>query len=242
MSASTDKIKEYVNELSFSGRFLIVNLKSKDIYFFGDFEVYLVEKSYLVVASSRTSFDKKLPIMGFAFEMEGDMEVLEAEMEGINYFDFKAKEFLMIDNKLKEYKPHPNNTTSTTYNKNSNTKEIAKVQEKTRKDKLENDDDDDPTNKHYKMRTNDSYVKEFLGRLRSEKEKDEYLEEAIHQELLNGEINEFGRTLTEDDLWELWIVPQMEARGELRDIYLRTEEDLKLLVPMYSDGEMGYGD
>lgn len=212
-----DEIKAYVNESSLMGRFLLINLKTKDIYFFGDFQVYLVAKSHLVITSANADFKRSYPVMGFSFELEGDVEALEADMDGINLFSYKDKQFRTLFEKLKEYKPHPNAHKSTTTTTAASPKP-AKPAPK--------DDEDFTAGQVAKTRTNESYIQEFKGRLKAQHLKDPYLEEAIRQELINSEVNEFGRTLTEDDLWELWIVPQMESNGEYREIYLRDENEV----------------
>ncbi len=225
---SGQKIKDVVNEKNFWGRFLLVNLKTKNIYFFGDFRTYLVQHDYLVITSASADFEKKLNVMGLTFPLEDDkdkLEVIESELEGVNYWDYKEQQFFNIFTRFKEIK-------TTSYGGSRSREVNASVYHNGNSVGFKGKEESGNLNNNEKAvesvrvltpRTDESYLKEFSNRLQAQIKKENMLAIDIQQELDNGYYNEFGRTLTEDDFWELWIVPQMEARKEFREIIYRPQ-------------------
>ncbi len=102
---NTKKIKKMINATNFWGRFIIINLETKKMYFFGDFHAYLINQSYLVVTSSTCKFENKnlLSVFGLTFEAPETqkLEILESKLDGIFSYTFKDG-FVGIDENLKE--------------------------------------------------------------------------------------------------------------------------------------------
>jgi hypothetical protein len=100
------KIKKFISDSTFLGRFILINSETREMYYFGDWHVYLINRSYMVVASSISSFDNKETVeaLGISFETDEDvpLEVLESKFDGINTFSFKEG-FIQEENSLKEY-------------------------------------------------------------------------------------------------------------------------------------------
>jgi hypothetical protein len=100
-----DGIKDFVNASTFWGRLLVINKKTKDIYYIGDWKAYLVNRSYVVIASSICSFDSKETVnaLGITFETDNDIEIetLESEIEGMIVYK-PNKGFGQIAPKFKE--------------------------------------------------------------------------------------------------------------------------------------------
>ncbi len=206
------KIKDYVNILNFGGRFLIINLKTKNIYFFGDFNLYVLNKSYLVFTSSSASYENTFSIMGLNFPDESQtVESIDSTIDGVWMLNFATQTFSQIFETFieqKEYagyymgsRPRENNTTLTL---NAEEKEalnnkdvlLSKVRKKEKKNKI---------------RQYSSYEKEFQNRMKNYIRKYPEIALDIEAEREYNQVNEFGRTNTEEEFWELWIAPKMEA-------------------------------
>ena len=238
-----EKIKEFTNTFNFWGRFIVINLKSKRIYFFGDFQFYLLNRAYMVITSAISDFEGKIWVNGIDFEVEGGIEVLEKEVEGVYMLDPKKGTFKQvfdkfIDTPRKYTNRHStvNQQLSTTYptvrsetqrfgfesvgavqarkeesgNLNSKEKMVSVPVNKT-KAELEQEQFEKLLKKEQreKNRNEKSYIKEFYSRLNSYCKKHRDIEEWIWDEAQANEYNEFGRTPTEQELWDSWIVPQL---------------------------------
>ena len=95
-----EKIKEFTNTFNFWGRFIVINLKSKRIYFFGDFQFYLLNRAYMVITSGSSDFEGKIWVNGIDFEVDGGIEVLNKEVEGVYMLDPKKGTFKQVFDKF----------------------------------------------------------------------------------------------------------------------------------------------
>jgi hypothetical protein len=99
------KIKKFISDSTFWGRFILINSQNRRMYFFGDYHAYLLNKSYLVLASSICNFKlkKTLNVIGIKFEVDNEVEIetLEASLDGVISYSFQ-KGFIQIEDKLKE--------------------------------------------------------------------------------------------------------------------------------------------
>ena len=98
-----EKIAEYTSQFNFCGRFLLINEKYKKIYFFGDFNFYVLNKSYLVITSTSTDFTETFKTFGIEFETEQKLEILEKEIEGIYMINLKTGTFKQLDETFDNY-------------------------------------------------------------------------------------------------------------------------------------------
>ena len=94
-------ITEFTNKTLFWGRFVLINAITNRMYFFGDWHTYLINRSYLMIASSTVSFDNVVNCFGINFEVSGEIEVLEAEIDGVHSFDNKNG-FIQIADTFKD--------------------------------------------------------------------------------------------------------------------------------------------
>lgn len=234
------KIKDYTNEQSFWGRFLIINVKTKNIYFFGDFELALVNKSYLVFTSSPTTFENKFEVMNLKFDLPENIETLDTKIDGVVMFDYNKQQFIPIFETFKEWNYgsrqrnnpssvgfHGNNSQPTVPLKQTYLPEPKKGKAKEEDENLSNDELLVNFDKQ-KNRDNESYIKEFYSRLSAETRTQPYLLLTLEEEFYMNMINERGLSLTEQDYWDLWIVPQLEALGKKDDIVF--ESRLEMLM------------
>lgn len=97
-----EKIKEFSNENNLYGRFIIINSVTKKMYFFGDFQTYLLNNAYLIVTSAKADFESFKQVLGISFPVENQLEISETEIDGIISFDFKNG-FLQLEEKFKEF-------------------------------------------------------------------------------------------------------------------------------------------
>jgi predicted glutamine amidotransferase len=203
-------IKEYVNTKDFWGRFLIINSKTKNIYFFGDYELYLVNKSYLVFTSTSVNFENKLDVMGLEFDIGESIETLDSKIDGIWMLNYKTQKFMQIFETFKDYswgaygyggnksraREHNHSATFNFEEKdNMNRNEVlaSKIIEKQEK----------------KERSDASYIKEFYGRFSDLIKKKPQIADVIQEEYEVSGINIWGRTETEQHYWDKWITPKL---------------------------------
>jgi hypothetical protein len=101
------RIKNYTNSISFSGRFMLINAVSKKMYFFGDWNTYLINRSYMVIASSSCSFENLINVLGINYEIDNavELETLNTDIDGIWSYDTK-KGFRQIDTEFKVFKSY----------------------------------------------------------------------------------------------------------------------------------------
>lgn len=101
---NTKKIKKFINSSTFWGRFILINTETRKMYYFGDWHVYLINRSYMVITSAIATFESKemVNMLGLSFETEEEtpLEVLECKLDGI--FTYSKKEgFIIHDNEFK---------------------------------------------------------------------------------------------------------------------------------------------
>lgn len=80
-------IRKYTAKTTLWGRFIIINKKSKEIYFFGDFHVYSLNRSSIIVTSSKVSFESSYSILNINFPIDTTMEELETEIDGVHSYN-----------------------------------------------------------------------------------------------------------------------------------------------------------
>jgi hypothetical protein len=213
-----EKIKEFTNEQNFTGRFLIINLITKNIYFFGDFQCYLVNKSYLVFTSTATSFENRLNIMGLSFELENTIETIDNTLDGIWIFNNQKQQFNQIFETFKEwqtyYNPYNHNAKGSRKRDTNFIEHTFNFEEKeplSRKEILitAKASEHIKKNKDKEPRSAESYLKEFTSRMKKMIVKFPDLEDDIESEIMMGQVNEWGRTDTEQDFWKEWIAPKL---------------------------------
>ncbi len=199
---------------------MIINLKTKNIYFFGDFNTFLINKSYLVFTSSNATFENSINVMGLTFEVDDPIEVIESSMDGVWMLDYKTQQFRQIFETFKETKTNDHtNYTNYSYNYPDKSRPRAK---KEGDDNL-NSNEVLIIDKKKTPRTEESYLKEFNSRLSNLIKKYPTLGEDIENEMALGQINEYGRTDSEQDIWDLYILPQLEANKQA-DISMRKSD------------------
>lgn len=101
------RIDKFVKNLDFWGRFIIPNIHTQRIYFFGDFNTHLINDNTLVFASQELSFDdeeKTKRFAGLTFDKKtaSDRTLWKGEREGIFYFDLKSGKTHNISNEFNE--------------------------------------------------------------------------------------------------------------------------------------------
>jgi len=93
------KANDIVGSFGFSGRFIAINLKSKKIFFGGDFKAYNVNNNALVISSSRIDIEEPQELFGVKFVKE--QELLEESIDGINTIGFEKKKMQNLCKKWK---------------------------------------------------------------------------------------------------------------------------------------------
>jgi len=118
------KIKKFINDSTFWGRFILINSETKKIYYFGDWHIYLINRSYLVITSSIVNFESKetIEMLGITFETDEEipLEILETKLDGIFTFSFNEG-FILEDNEFKKSYSYKD------YCKKNEDKEIEKL-------------------------------------------------------------------------------------------------------------------
>lgn len=94
----TKKIKELASDNNVSGKFILINKKSKRIYYFGDFHVYLLDRKALVISSEELDFKEWVFSFGMIFSVKDyNLEIAEKEIDGIYVMDLKKRKLKEID-------------------------------------------------------------------------------------------------------------------------------------------------
>ena len=93
-------IKDFTNTTNFSGRFILIHAITHKMYFFGNYDGYLINRSYLVLTSTTSTFKNAINVLGMEFGIESDLEVLEGGIDGIVSFD---GQFEQLDIEFKVY-------------------------------------------------------------------------------------------------------------------------------------------
>lgn len=192
-----DKIQEYMYSGGFWGRFILINVKSKKMYFFGDFHFYLLNRAYMVITSAFADFESRLNVYGIEWELENGLEVLEKTMDGVYVLDVAKKEFRQISEGY--HKPLSSHYGYEAYTPSKPTTGQTGFASLTAPKEKKED----------KPRTAGSYVKEFYGRLKNVMQNEPIVEENIYSEAQQSAYNEMGLTPTEMYFWQKWIVPKL---------------------------------
>lgn len=87
---SIKKINKLFKTLSFWGRLVIINVKTKRVYYFGDFKAYMIDDNTLIVSTAEINFGSVKNFLGLEFENERT-DIKKKEIEGIFYFNPKQK-------------------------------------------------------------------------------------------------------------------------------------------------------
>jgi len=97
------KIKKILGRNLFWGRFILTNKKHNLIYYFGDFDLFLINKKTLVISSQSLEIDQYINFMGLLFKDEDadqdlkKLEVLEGNLEGIACFNMETQNIEILD-------------------------------------------------------------------------------------------------------------------------------------------------
>lgn len=218
--AKCAKIKEYTNKVNFWGRYIIVNLKTKNVYFFGDFETYLVENSYLVITSVTTSFEKNINILGLPFGGDDEVKALASEIDGVWMFDYKMRRFMQVFETLKDYTtPYKGTGTAVAKQDDLGWRKVLSGKKKEKANETA-------------PRTDESFIKEFANRMKKEMQEHPDVQALIESELQYHVINIWGRTETEEIYWSKWIAPQLE-KLERANIKYREVDFSKIMTETY---------
>ncbi len=76
------RIADIIGEISFWGRLIIINRKTKSAYYFGDYHLYMLGKDILVVSSTELRLDNGRSIYGIPFNYEST-DILHNKFSGI---------------------------------------------------------------------------------------------------------------------------------------------------------------
>ncbi len=213
------EVKAYANTLNFGGRFLLVNTKTKNMYFFGDWNVCLLNKSYLAITSSSASFDIKYTILGLEFDQDIEIEKMEATMDGVWMYESKTKEFKQIFYSFKEYKKPTSTGTGSRPRQTEVGFTKARTGAHTHKKGGKREEGGNTSRKEKevvnKERTDESYIKEFYNRLVKELDSDKMLVDIWKYETEHGDVNVHGRTQLEQMYWDKWITPKLPKGKEI---------------------------
>lgn len=99
------KVKKIVNTLGFWGRFIVINKETKMTYYFGDWHMYSLNKSGLLIASKSLEFKQKnFELFGVQFEKDTD-SVLEQTIDGMFSINAETSEFKWIDEEFMKATP-----------------------------------------------------------------------------------------------------------------------------------------
>jgi len=77
-----NRIADIVNGISFWGRLLIINRKTKSAYYFGDYHLYMLGKDMLVVSTQELTLNNGRSIYGIPFDYQST-EILHNKFDGI---------------------------------------------------------------------------------------------------------------------------------------------------------------
>lgn len=90
------KIKKLINNRSFWGRFMLINIKNHRAYLFGDYHFYLVNDKHLIICSESLNFGQWLDFWGLYFQDRNEIKTLERKQDGIFMLDFSKRQYRTI--------------------------------------------------------------------------------------------------------------------------------------------------
>ena len=92
-----EQILKYFYESQFTGRCLLYNIKLKVAYLFGNYKAFLLNRNYLIIASTDIETKEIINLFNLRFETEQEyneppvIEKLETEIDGLNLIDYKTE-------------------------------------------------------------------------------------------------------------------------------------------------------
>jgi len=84
-----NKIKKLAEAKSFWGRFVLVNLEKKKIWYFGDFKASLLSNKVMVISTTDMDLTDFSSFYGLIFQTEKKISVATTEIDGIFCIDLK---------------------------------------------------------------------------------------------------------------------------------------------------------
>jgi len=226
-----EKIKEFTNTFNFWGRFILINTRTKNIYFFGNFQFYLLNRAYMVITSATADFEGKVWVNGIDFDVENSIEVLEKNIEGIYMLNprkgtFKqvSDDFITRTGRTYYHKHTPTNqiVINNSYNQSMGFESVGSINSRREESGNLNSNEkaiEPKKEKPPKLREEMSYIREFYGRLNSYYKKHPEIQEAIWDEGQQGLYNDMGLTETEQYFWKKWIEPQLPENNNLDFVF-----------------------
>jgi len=91
------KIKKLADDRSFWGRFVLINLKKKKIWYFGDFKASLLSNKVMVISTTDLDLSVYSVFCGLEFQNENKISIARTEVNGIFCIDIKTGKGKLID-------------------------------------------------------------------------------------------------------------------------------------------------
>jgi len=95
-----DKIDRLADEKSFSGRFVLINSKTKKAYYAGDWNAYLIgdgEDRVLLIASKKISLYKQVNFFGIDFtHQDNELNIITKDLKGVFCINYEEGTYTEI--------------------------------------------------------------------------------------------------------------------------------------------------